>query len=328
MRPAQSIALALEAEQIPIYNYRMANIREILSKQEAVDENLSDYAALIAEEYENAEEILSFAPQTELKNYGDVSKVPVLPVRKSDKIYVKKHTSSQRPYFHSQTFYEMICVLRGKTECMFGFCNEKAVKGEVIVVKPETVHALARIAPGDVVVKIVVPQNIFSESDTDLTHGAPFAKHRLSAAAEFYLYRLLKECVIDDARSENVKKMLTALFMTELVRNEAPASKADLTELLFEYFETSSNPELSEFSVLCGYSREHLGRMIKRYTGKTFSEHLLDFRAERAKSLLTDTSLGIDEIVRLTGFKTRAGLWKNFTNKFGVSPNTYRNSVK
>lgn len=309
----------------------MTYIRDILQKQEEADGKLCDYTALIREEYENADEILSgfSEPETELKTYGDVSKSSVLPVRKSDSLYVKKHTSSQRPYFHSQTFYEIVCAVTGKIECAFSeFANEKLIKGDVIVIAPRTVHALSRVTDKDVVLKTVVPRKVYSELNIDPTGGAPFARFRLNAAAEYYLYRLLKECVLGDSRSEAAKKMLTALLTMELERGDSPASDVNYAKLLSDYFENSPDSELNELSVACGYSREYLGRTIKRFTGKTFSEHLGDFRAERAKRLLTDTSLSIDEIARMTGFKTRSGFWKNFSERFGVSPAAYRNSLK
>ena len=120
-------------------------------------------------------------------------------------------------------------------------------------------------------------------------------------------------------------------------QEEADGKLCDYTALIREEYENADeilsgfsapDPELNELSVACGYSREHLGRTIKRFTGKTFSEHLGDFRAERAKRLLTDTSLTIDEIARMTGFKTRSDFRKNFSERFGVSPAVYRNSLK
>ena len=93
-------------------------------------------------------------------------------------------------------------------------------------------------------------------------------------------------------------------------QEETDGKLSDYTALIREEYENADEilsgfsapeTELNELSVACGYSREHLGRTIKRFTGKTFSEHLGDFRAERAKRLLTDTSLTIDEIARMTG---------------------------
>ena len=70
----------------------------------------------IKEEFENADEFLSYLEKDEkaAKAFFDYSGskpylFSVIPVRKSDRLYVKKHTATQRPYYHSHAFYEIIC---------------------------------------------------------------------------------------------------------------------------------------------------------------------------------------------------------------------------
>ena len=75
----------------------------------------------IKEEFASADEFLSYIESDEkaAKAFFDYSGskpylFSVIPVRKSDRLYVKKHTATQRPYYHSHAFYEIIFVQNGK----------------------------------------------------------------------------------------------------------------------------------------------------------------------------------------------------------------------
>lgn len=64
----------------------------------------------VLSEFANAEQILAAAKELGItaekffSSDGGIA-LPVLPVRMSDKFYIKKHTTSQRPYMHTHDFY-------------------------------------------------------------------------------------------------------------------------------------------------------------------------------------------------------------------------------
>ena len=78
----------------------------------------------VLSEFANAEQILAAAKELGItaekffSSDGGIA-LPVLPVRTSDKFYIKKHTTSQRPYMHSHDFYEVIFVSRGRLRQTF-----------------------------------------------------------------------------------------------------------------------------------------------------------------------------------------------------------------
>ena len=75
-----------------------------------------------------------------------------------------------------------------------------------------------------------------------------------------------------------------------------------------------------KFNVSLGY----LSALIKRKTGKTYTEYMISKRLQLAKELLKDTSLSIDEIVQRVGYKDYFYFNKLFKKYVGITPSKYR----
>ncbi len=76
------------------------------NKQANIEELMT---AAIDKEFANGKEILDTAELLciSVKDFiaGRITDFPIIPVRQSDEFYIKKHTESQVPYFHSHKFY-------------------------------------------------------------------------------------------------------------------------------------------------------------------------------------------------------------------------------
>ena len=71
-------------------------------------------------------------------------------------------------------------------------------------------------------------------------------------------------------------------------------------------------------------SVSYLGMIIKRETGKTFTEYLTDIRLERAKQLLTQSNMKNYEIAEACGYATPAYFSTVFKGSVGMTPSEYR----
>jgi len=76
------------------------------------------------------------------------------------------------------------------------------------------------------------------------------------------------------------------------------------------------------------FSSAHLGRIIKKVTGKTFSTIVQEQKFKHALMLLRLTDKSIDDISREIGYNNLTYFYKKFHLLFGVTPNEYRNSSK
>ena len=127
----------------------------------------------VLSEFANAEQILAAAKEQGItaekffSSDGGIA-LPVLPVRTSDKFYIKKHTTSQRPYMHSHDFYEVIFVSRGRLRQTFSQGESLDMcKGECCIIVPPAAHKIERAGAGDIALKMVVPKNIFERCAGD-----------------------------------------------------------------------------------------------------------------------------------------------------------------
>ncbi|TVQ40125.1 MAG: AraC family transcriptional regulator [Spirochaetaceae bacterium] len=84
--------------------------------------------------------------------------------------------------------------------------------------------------------------------------------------------------------------------------------------------------ELNQVAGLTGLHPAHLSRMIRRETGHTFSEILLEERIRRAKNMLI-TGASVGSVAAASGFASIHSFSRAFSRVTGVSPSRYRGSV-
>ena len=75
-------------------------------------------------------------------------------------------------------------------------------------------------------------------------------------------------------------------------------------------------------------SSRSFARRFKATTGTTPHAWLLGQRLAAAEELLENSDAAVEEIARLVGFDTAAGLREQFTRRRGVSPRAYRQTFR
>jgi AraC-like DNA-binding protein len=73
-----------------------------------------------------------------------------------------------------------------------------------------------------------------------------------------------------------------------------------------------------------GFAPDYFGRLFRREKGITFERYWQKLRIDRAKELIDHTSLAVDAICRLSGFRTRTHFHTAFKKVVGVTPTQYR----
>jgi len=80
----------------------------------------------------------------------------------------------------------------------------------------------------------------------------------------------------------------------------------------------------TEIAAYTDISSRQLQRLFKRYLMCTPSQYYLQIRLNKAKELLQQTNIRLDEIANLTGFVSSSHFSKRFKQQFGHSPSTER----
>lgn len=103
----------------------------------------------------------------------------------------------------------------------------------------------------------------------------------------------------------------------------------DIYTTLMQIWADYSEPTLSaqELSVRAAEDQRTLIRRFKLITGKTISAYILDYRLYAAQYKLRFTQLSVQEISNSTGFQSAAYFCKIFKQRYGMTPNQFRNQV-
>ena len=73
-----------------------------------------------------------------------------------------------------------------------------------------------------------------------------------------------------------------------------------------------------------GYAPDYFSRLLRARHGRTFEQHVLERRIDRAKELLRSTALTIAQVAAASGFRTEAYFYRAFRLATGRSPGDHR----
>lgn len=94
----------------------------------------------------------------------------------------------------------------------------------------------------------------------------------------------------------------------------------------------SANPErnftVDELAGLSGYSRAHFSRKFRETTGCSVTEYIHRVKTERAKDLLRDGKMSIQDIAFSLGYGSGSYFTERFRLETGMSPGKFRDSRK
>ncbi|HJQ62288.1 MAG TPA: AraC family transcriptional regulator [Burkholderiales bacterium] len=82
---------------------------------------------------------------------------------------------------------------------------------------------------------------------------------------------------------------------------------------------------LTDAAAAADLSPNYLAHLLKKETGKTFTDLVTERRMEKAQELLTHTTLRISEVAEAVGFEDEAYFARRFRQCFKLAPRDYRN---
>ncbi|MBQ3593315.1 MAG: cobalamin-dependent protein [Clostridia bacterium] len=157
------------------------------------------------------------------------------------------------------------------------------------------------------------------------------------------LERVLKLCdSLDIERFEkksewrNAVKSYLSLIMISLERHVNTAIKnmpvadsatwSPVSAAIASVIENYGDPNLTLENIADSFyiSKSYLSRLFKQITGEPFSDYLRKTRLANACSLLVNTEMTIDEIIKKCGMRDTYTFYKIFSSHTGMTPNNYR----
>lgn len=96
---------------------------------------------------------------------------------------------------------------------------------------------------------------------------------------------------------------------------------APLLDYISDHYQTVTLGELAHFS---SYNPTYLSKLFRQTLGVTFIEYVNKLRIDEAVKLITRTTMPIDEIAPMVGFKSRLHFYEVFKKQTGMTPGALR----
>lgn len=102
----------------------------------------------------------------------------------------------------------------------------------------------------------------------------------------------------------------------------APSQESRAKQLMLQHL--TSRVRIEDVAEACSLSRSHFSRAFKANTGVSPLEWLTNARVERAKELLSTSTLAVSDVALDCGFCDQSHFTRVFRSRVGVSPSAWR----
>lgn len=286
----------------------------------------------------------------QLYNEQGAESVKAKKLLKGGKLFsLRTHTRFVHFHPHTHDYVEMVYMCSGETRHKING-NEISLKaGELLFLSQNATQEIFPAKEKDIAVNFIILPKFFDNSLTlfggDSSPLSEFLIGCLRSGDSYggYLHfkvadilpiqnlieNLLWTLLYDSENKRYLDNATLSLLFSQLLSYTDRISYNDAddedTVRLFRYIEENyKTATLTEAAELLSYDIYHLSRIIKKKTGKTFTELLQDKRLSRAAYLLKSTELKVDEISVSVGYENISYFHRIFKKHFAVSPHSYR----
>jgi len=110
---------------------------------------------------------------------------------------------------------------------------------------------------------------------------------------------------------------------TNSVKSSFVASVVEYIQLYYDQEQLTLENTAERF----GMNPSYLGQMLKKQLNKTFLQLLSEVRIDKAKELLADTGINVQEVGQKVGYASRSTFIRVFKSHVGLAPSDYRNQL-
>ena len=218
--------------------------------------------------------------------------------------------------------------------------------GELLMMNQRATHAIERAEEGDLAVNIMVQPAFFQEMLAAVGEDNPLGRflvgsltdrpEALSSLVFHVAQDVPVQCVLESmvatltaggAPLRVNQAAMTLLFLHLLSRPETlagnlpgQADHALVWEALREIQDHYAAPSLTALAARHRVTLSYISRLVKRATGRSWTELLQEKRLMRADELLLRTRLPVSEIMNLVGYNNSSYFYRLYTSALAVHP--------
>lgn len=254
---------------------------------------------------------------------------------------------------HSHSHFELKYLLSGSSSILVAGHSIMLKAGDLLFLTPRTEHMVDVYDPETLLLNIIItpdaaasafPRIYFSENPISCFFTAPMQERTVPpfllchTGSDETIQHLTLDAYQACSRAGTVPSYLLCESFVEHLMLEVLASHAEdfeLTDVSSTFPKTlfpilgyindhCATANLATLSKVFHYSPAHLSRLIRQYTGKTFSELLRSARLTQASILLRSSDLSIQDVMLRTGYTGKAHFYRVFHEIYGMTPAQFR----
>ncbi|MGI6007026.1 MAG: AraC family transcriptional regulator [Ruminococcus sp.] len=136
-----------------------------------------------------------------------------------------------------------------------------------------------------------------------------------------YLLEELKSDLSNDHKlSFLIHNILGLLAMND--KKQIPSSVTESIRFMTSHFQ--ENLSVEDIAANCALNPQYFSRLFKKHTGQPPHQYLLSLRMKRAKSLLIESPLSVNEIANECGFTSSTHFIRSFKAENSITPQMFR----
>ena len=232
-----------------------------------------------------------------------------------------------------------------------GAYNLKLDEGKFLTLYNPEKHLTidASVAKNSKVISVLIPivefHKLFSSSSSDIPffenkslNQKHYSENLISNSILIVINQIIKNDMDNSTRSLLYKAKIYELFslifkktkeidldQCPFLNNDENLKKiAKAKDVILK--DIKNPPSLIELSKIIDLSLKNLKKGFKEIYGKPVYKYLFDFKMERAKQLLSNGNLNVNEVSYDLGYSSSSHFIAAFKKKFGITPRTYINN--
>lgn len=266
-------------------------------------------------------------------------------------IEIRTHTRFIHFPKHTHNFVEVVYMCEGCTHHIINGNEVTLKKGELIFLNQNATQEIFPASENDIAVNFIILPEFFDHSlrmigeEENAVRDFLIGCLRSDYLGTDYLHFMVSDVLPVQNLVENMIWTLTnnqpnkrsinqitmGLLFLQLINHTDKViagynnTEKELVLTVFRFIEEHyRDGELSELARTLHYDLYWLSRIIKKYTGKTYTQLLQAKRLTQAVFLLTNTNLPVHDIGYTVGYENLSYFHRIFKDKYGISPKQYR----
>ena len=257
-------------------------------------------------------------------------------------VILSKHNRYTPVFSHQHQFFELAYVLQGFCEQTTGHNHFKLNEGDLCLISPYTKHSIG-VFDDSLVINILIRGSTFE----DIFYTTLKDKNKLSSFFNNSLYtkNYNAHLIISSGKDSFIKNMEKKkyyenilnsglmILLSKLLQNyedtiqlpvETQKSSAAFSDIMAYIDENYQTVSLSDIADKFHFSTAYCSRLIKKHTGKSFTQLQQAIRFRKACFFLENTNKSIAEISELIGFNNVEHFNRLFKKIYASTPGQYR----